>query len=74
MDDKIPTRLPYDVIRSFVSVGPHTLQATRYRYFHDGLIRYDDDTACRIDYRSFLNISREKAEIPRNFKILRCFA
>jgi hypothetical protein len=75
MDDTIPTRLAYDATQRFVSVGPHTLQATQYRYFHDGSIRYDDDTACCIDCRSFINISLQKAEeISRNFKIPRCSA
>jgi len=49
MDDTIPTRLAYDATHRIVSVGPHTLQAIQYRYFHDGPIRYDDDAACRID-------------------------
>jgi len=33
MDDTIPTRLAYDATHRFVLVGPHTLQATQYRYF-----------------------------------------
>ena len=74
MDYTIPMRLNYDATQRIVSVGPHTLQATQYRYFHDGPLRYYDGTACRIDYRSFINISRQKAEISRNFKIPRCFA